>query len=63
VFVHYTEIIKEGFKSLKVGEAAEFEIGVKPDGNLHARRVTAIGGNDISPQVDNQGTLYGTCKT
>jgi len=63
VFVHYTEIIKEGFKSLKVGEATEFEIGVKPDGNLHALRVTAIGGKPVSSQVENQGVLYGTCKT
>lgn len=62
IFVHYAQIIKDGFKSLKVGEAVEFEIGIKQDGNIHAVRVTGLGGQDVSPQTQNQGTLYGTCK-
>jgi len=62
IFVHYAEIIKEGYKSLKIGEAVEFEIGVKPDGNTHAVRVTDVEGSDVSPQTQNQGTILGTCK-
>jgi len=63
VFVHYKEIIKQGFKSLRVGDALEFEVDMKPDGNTRAIRVTGIGGTEVSPPSQNQEILYGTCKT
>jgi len=62
IFVHYTDIIKKGFKTLKVGEAVEFQIQIKPDGNIRAAQVTCLGGNDEVLPTQNQGILYGTCK-
>jgi len=63
IFVHYSEIIKRGFKSLSVGDALEFEVGLKEDGNTRAVRVTGIGGTELSQQPQNQAILYGTCKS
>lgn len=63
IFVHYSEIIKKGFKSLTVGDALEFEVGMKEDGNTRAIQVTGIGGTELSRQSQNQVMLHGTCKS
>jgi len=62
VFVHYTEIIKKGFKSLKVGDAVEFQVELKQDGNTRAVGVTGIGGGEVFLPTEDQGILCGTCK-
>lgn len=43
VFVHYTEITSEGYKTLKEGELVEFELGTGPGGRPQACRVTKKG--------------------
>ena len=45
VFVHYTAIVTEGYKSLNEGEAVEFEVTDGPKGKQAANvRVTGAGG-------------------
>ena len=41
VFVHHTSILGEGYKSLKEGQAVEFEIGQGPKGE-HATNVKPL---------------------
>jgi len=41
VFVHYTQILGEGFKTLEEGQAVEFEIKEGPKGLL-AEKVTKV---------------------
>lgn len=41
VFVHYTAIETEGFKSLKEGQAVQFEVAEGPKG-LQATKVVVI---------------------
>jgi cold shock protein len=41
VFVHYSVIITEGFKTLKDGEIVEYEM-IEGDKGLHAVRVTRV---------------------
>ena len=45
VFVHYTEIHGEGFRSLKDGEEVEYEL-VESDKGLQARDVQILGTDD-----------------
>lgn len=57
VFVHQTQIQKQGFRSLMVGEAVEFEMEAKADGRMQAVRVTGPGGCDVKggERPHNQG--------
>ncbi len=41
LFVHHTNIVSEGFRSLSEGQQVEFEVGQGPKGE-HATQVTAI---------------------
>jgi CspA family cold shock protein len=54
VFVHYSVIAAEGFKTLKDGETVEYELKEGPKG-LQAARVTRAGGEDdaASPAGDD----------
>lgn len=45
IFVHYSQIEGEGYKSLKQGEVVEFELRRGPKG-LHAAQVLRINGDD-----------------
>ena len=44
VFVHYTAIEGDGFRTLKRGEEVEFEV-VKDEKGMQAQKVTRINGN------------------
>lgn len=41
LFVHHTNIVSEGFRSLSEGQQVEFEVGQGPKGE-HATQVTAL---------------------
>ena len=43
VFVHYSEINMEGFKTLEDGALVEFEVGEGNDGRPQAKNVRKIG--------------------
>jgi len=47
VFVHQTQLQKQGHRSLRVGEFVEFELQTKPNGRKQAVRVTGPGGVDV----------------
>jgi len=42
IFVHYTEIVKQGYKSLAEGELVRFELADTPKG-LQAKNVESTG--------------------
>lgn len=44
IFVHYTEIDKQGYKSLQEGQPVDFELAETPKG-LQARNVAPSDGN------------------
>lgn len=48
VFVHYSSILTEGFKTLKDGEMVDYEI-TEGDKGLHAVRVTRIDSSGRGP--------------
>lgn len=58
VFVHYSVIISDGFKTLKDGEAVEYEM-IEGDKGLHAVRVrrTEVA---ITASATSQGTTPGS---
>jgi CspA family cold shock protein len=62
VFVHYSVIISEGFKTLKDGEAVEYEM-IEGDKGLHAVRVrrteAAIAASAAQQGAVANGTLAG----
>lgn len=43
IFVHYSEIVKDGYKTLAQGQDVEFELMDTPKG-LQAKQVAAVGG-------------------
>ena len=45
VFVHYTQIRGEGFRSLKDGEQVQYEL-IEGDKGLQARDVERLGGDE-----------------
>ncbi len=51
VFVHYTQIRGEGFRSLKDGEEVEYEL-VESDKGLQARDVQRVEDDGGSPDSD-----------
>ena len=55
VFVHYSVIEAEGFKTLKDGEQVEYEIKEGPKG-LHALRVNRLSGTQII-EADEMGQV------
>merc|ERR1719400_2384574 len=50
VFVHYSEIQSQGFKSLAEGESVEFDIVIQDDGRRKAINVTGPGGSNVQGQ-------------
>lgn len=42
IFVHYSQILQDGFKTLKADEIVEFELNQGPKG-LHATNVQPLG--------------------
>ena len=51
VFVHYTDMLGEGFKSLKEGESVEFELTHSETGDKAVKVVRAI----TAPLFTNSG--------
>jgi len=47
VFVHHTQLKKNGYRSLLVGEIVEFDIRASKNGRKQAVRVTGPGGIDV----------------
>jgi len=54
VFVHYSEIQAQGFKSLAEGESVEFEVVVQEDGRRKAINVTGPNGANVQGQKRQQ---------
>merc|ERR1719427_1819024 len=54
VFVHYSEIQAQGFKSLAEGESVEFEVVVQDDGRRKAINVTGPNGANVQGQKRQQ---------
>ena len=42
IFVHYTSIEMEGYKTLAANNVVEFEVATKPNGELYAPRVVFV---------------------
>lgn len=51
VFVHYSQIDGDGFRSLKDGESVDYEL-VESDKGWQARSVTAVEVNSSSPAAE-----------
>lgn len=52
VFVHYSVIESEGFRTLKDGEEVEYEV-TKGDKGLHASRVVRLGKNAPIEKIES----------
>jgi cold shock protein len=60
VFVHYSVITSEGYKTLKDGEAVEYEI-IEGDKGLHASKVMRMpGAEDVKKPLRSQITIEST---
>jgi CspA family cold shock protein len=55
IFVHYSEIQVNGYKTLDEGEHVSFDIERLPDGRFRARHVTQLGGPPPSWLTDRAG--------
>lgn len=60
VFVHYSVIESEGFKTLKDGEEVEYEIKEGPKG-LHAVKVQRVGGEPAGNAMEGSGIEVTVC--
>lgn len=49
IFVHYSDIVGDGFKMLEEGLTVEFDVAKQPDGRTRAIEVTKPGGEVIVP--------------
>lgn len=43
LFVHFSAINMEGFKTLRSGQEVEYEVGSNAEGKVQAANVTAVG--------------------
>ena len=55
VFVHYSQIQGEGFRSLRDGESVEYEL-VEGEKGFQAREVTKVGADADSPSPARNGS-------
>lgn len=65
VFVHQSEVRKQGFRSLKLGEFVQFKMNRKNDGSTHAIDVKVRGDNESAAKevvINPNQTLTGICK-
>lgn len=44
LFVHFSAITMEGFKTLRSGQEVEYELGKNAEGKVQAANVVAVGG-------------------
>lgn len=49
IFVHQTDILMDGFRTLEEGQAVEYEPSTCEDGRVHATNVTVI--EDKKPDI------------
>jgi len=59
VFVHYSVIDQDGFKTLKDGEPVEYELR-EGDKGLNASRVSRVGGAPSSPEKSEESDSTST---
>eukprot|EP01084_Bolivina_argentea_P208666 355668_1 len=59
VFVHYSELYADGFKSLQEGEEVEFDVVTQDDGRRKAVNVTGPNGAFVKGGSSNRGGFGG----